>query len=107
MIRINICDDFSKTPGARYRNEGPYSGEEFREEILMPKFIEAKSQGEKIVIELDGGYGYATSFLEEAFGGLARCFDSKEILSIISLISNDEPALIEDISEYIKNAKKE
>ena len=34
MILINICNDFTDTPGARYRSEGDFSGEEFRETIL-------------------------------------------------------------------------
>lgn len=107
MIRINICNDFSKTPGARYRAEGPFSGERFREEVLVPNYEKAKNNKEKIIIELDGGYGYPTSFLEEAFGGLARIYDANEILDIISFISNDEPSLIEEIVAYIKTAKKE
>lgn len=107
MILINICNDFSETPGARYRTEGPFSGEEFRETLLIPTYIKAKDNSDKILIELDGGYGYPTSFLEEAFGGLARIYDANEILNILSFISNDEPSLIEEIVSYIKTAKKE
>lgn len=107
MIKINICKDFSETPGARYRVEGPFSGEEFRETLLIPTYTQAVEGGKKIIIELDGGYGYPTSFLEEAFGGLARIYDAKEILSTLSFISDDEPSLVEEIVSYIKNAKKE
>ena len=60
---IRIATDFTETPGARYRNEGDFSGEEFRESILEPKFLEAKNKGEQLTIDLDGGYGYPTSFL--------------------------------------------
>ena len=104
---INICKDFSNTPGARYKSEGAFSGEEFREKLLEPKFLMARSKKEQLVIYLDGGYGYATSFLEEAFGGLSRKYGSEEILKIIVIISEDEPAIEEEIKSYIREAKKE
>lgn len=107
MITINVISEYTDTPGARYRNEGPFSGEDFRETLLKPKFIEAKEKKEKLVINLDGGYGYPTSFLEEAFGGLARFYGPKAVLDIIELISEDEPAIVDEIKNYIKQAKVE
>lgn len=104
MIKINICDDFTETPGARYRNEGSYSGEEFRDTILEPKYCEACQKKQKLVIELDGGYGYATSFLEEAFGGLSRKYPKNEVLETLTFVSNDEPSLITEIEGYINHA---
>lgn len=104
-MRINICYDFSDTPGARYRSEGKYSGEEFRESVLKNMYCEARKRKEKLVIELDGGFGYPTSFLEEAFGGLARIYDIKEVLDTLEFVSDDEPALIEEIREYIEQAR--
>lgn len=86
-------------------SESDFSGEEFRNSLLRPKYEAARSENEKLHICLDGGYGYPTSFLEEAFGGLARIYDKEEILETIEFISNDEPALIEEIKEYINNAR--
>ena len=106
-MTINICNDFSETPGARYRSEGDFSGEEFREDVLKPKFEEIKDSNDKLVIELDGGYGYPTSFLEEAFGGMARIYGSKIIKEKLIFISNDEPSLLEEILSYIEDASKE
>ena len=106
-MNINICKDFSETPGARYRNEGDFSGEQFREELLEPKFLEAKNNGEKIIINLDGGYGYTPSFLEVAFGGLSRKYGSDYVLPVLEFESNDEPSLIDEVLGYIKQAKKE
>ena len=103
---IKISSEFSETPGARYRNEGKCSGEEFREDLLKKKYIEARNKGEKLTIDFDGGYGYPTSFLEEAFGGLARIYGSVEVLNILDFISLDEPALIDEVKEYISLAKK-
>ena len=107
MIVINIARDFTETPGARYTNEGDYSGELFRESILIPKYTEAISKREQLKIELDGGYGYATSFLEESFGGLARKYDIQEVLNTLVFVSEDEPGLIDEITEYIKMARQE
>lgn len=105
MLSINISKDFSETPGARYRSEGDYSGEEFRESMLKPKFEEALQNNEKLTINLDGGYGYPTSFLEEAFGGLARIYSPEKVLPVLEFVSYDEPSLIREIREYIEKAK--
>lgn len=105
MVIINIAADYSKTPGGRLIAEGPYSGEEFREKHLSPKFEEAIRTGEKLTVNLDGGFGYATSFLEEAFGGLARITKNRRLLEI-EIISEEEPALIDKIRAYISDALK-
>lgn len=105
MLLINISKDFSETPGARYIKEGDYSGEEFRNTLLEPKFKDALQKNEKLTINLDGGYGYPTSFLEEAFGGLSRIYSPEKVLSVLEFISYDEPSLINEIKEYIRKAK--
>lgn len=96
--------DFSKTPGTRHIDEGPFSGEEFRINVLTDKYIDAKKNNKKLIIDLDGTIGYGTSWLEEAFGGLAREWDKQDILERLTFISNEEPYLIDDIVGYIKNA---
>ena len=92
-MTINIAKDYSKTPGGRFIKEGEYSGEDFREKILAPAFAKCKKNGEQLTVNLDGGYGYGSSFLEEAFGGLVRKNKDKSILQI-KLISDEEPKLI-------------
>lgn len=104
MITINIANDFTDTPGPRYKNDGEYSGEEFREKLLEPKFLEAKNNNKKLKIDFDGGYGYLISFLEEAFGGLARIYGSDLVLQILEFKSDEEEALIEKVKSYIINA---
>lgn len=103
MITIKISSDYTKTPGGRFIREGKYSGEDFRKTLLKPKFLEAKSKDEALTVDLDGGYGYATSFLEEAFGGLARELHDLGLLDV-KIISEEEPALIEKIHQYIVDA---
>ena len=102
---IKLAKEFSITPGSRHPDEGDYSGEEFREKILIPKFKEAIENHCKLTIDLDGTLGYGTSFLEEVFGGLARQFSIQEVQKRIRIISNEEDYLIEDINEYIRDAE--
>jgi hypothetical protein len=65
---IDIAKEFSRTPAGRYFDDGPATGEKFREEFLIPQLKEYGS----VEIILDGTAGYPSSFLEEAFGGLIR-----------------------------------
>ena len=100
MKTINIAKEFSDCTGARYYTDGDFSGEEFKEKFLIPNF----EKYDEIVIILDGTEGYATSFLEESFGGLARHFSIKEVKQKLKFISEEEPALISEIQEYIDEA---
>ncbi len=97
---------FSITPGSRYKEEGKkaHSGEEFREKFLEPNFSTAEKNNIKLIVNLDGTIGYGTSWLEEVFGGLARKFGNDKVLNRIKFISEEEPYLVEDIKQYIKDA---
>ncbi len=107
MIKIIISKDFSEIPGPRLISEGEYSGEAFREQLLIPKYKKAIENAEKLIIDLDGGYGFPTSFLEESFGGLARQFNPVDVKKTLCFISNDEPALVDEILNYIDHANDE
>lgn len=104
-MKIKISDEFTNAPGGRKREDGSYSGEEFRDTILIERFKSALEKKEKLEIDFDGGYGYATSFLEEAFGGLVRSgYDSEKIINTIEIISLEEPSLVERVKKYIIEA---
>lgn len=69
--------------------------------VLRP----ALEAGDVIHLKMDGTRGYASSFLEEAFGGLIRAGYSKEkVLSGIKFETTDE-ALVIEITEYINQAR--
>jgi hypothetical protein len=102
MKTISIARNFTDCPGARYKSEGPFSGEEFRETFLEPLFTPVPT--EKIQVIMDGVEGYATSFLEECFGGLARKYGKDLVKKWIAIVSNEDPLLIEEIYEYIEEA---
>ena len=105
MIKINIAREFTELPGPRYRKQGPGSGQQFLEKHLRPAFLKAKETNDQVTIQLDGvKYGYPTSFLEEAFGGLAREFGITEVLNLLRFESVAEPMLDSEIRHYIKHA---
>ena len=106
IIEISVANDFSNTPGGRYRSAGPYSGEEFREDFLEPMFNNLK-QDQKIKVELDGCYGYPVSFLEEVFGGMIRKFDTNKVIECILYHCSDEPSVESKIKQYINDAVKQ
>ncbi len=103
-LTLSIAQDFTVTPGPRYKDEGDFSGEQFREDKLEPLYIKAKKENRRIQINLDGTLGYGTSFLEEVFGGLARKHTSADVKAILEFISTEEPYLVEDINGYIDEA---
>lgn len=105
-IKLSIAKDFSKTPGGRMIEEGPHSGELFRNNSLYPKYMEAKKEDAILEVNLDGCLGYPSSFLDESFGGLARLITDEDILDRIEFISEDQPSLINDIRKYVANNRK-
>lgn len=100
--------EFSIVPGTRKRDEGKnaHSGEEFRQDFLLPKFSEALKKNVKLIVDLDGTIGFGTSWLEEVFGGLVRETNLEDVQKTLEFISEEEPYLIDDIKHYIQNATK-
>lgn len=103
-ITLSIAKDFSETPGPRSREEGDFSGEQFLDEKLEPAFGEARNSCQPLIVDLDGVVGYATSFLEAAFGGLSRIHGPEEVLATLELTCKDEPSLVEEVRHYIRDA---
>jgi phosphomannomutase len=101
MVIINIKEDFSPTTGFRTYDDGPKSGLEFYEEILNKKFEEAQNNKEKLKITLDGGEGYTSSFLNEAFRLLGEKYGSDNVWNNIIIISEEWPKYIKKIKDSI------
>lgn len=104
---IKVAEKFPY-PGARYIRLGPQSGEEFKNFLYekLTAFYGADfnlNSGETILIDLDGTVGYGSSFLEEGFGGLLRMGVPYNIVSSLKIKSNEEPELIDEIKDYIKD----
>ena len=85
---INIASDFSPKLGGRWIKYGPYSGEQFLNDILEKKYLEAKENNEQLHIYMDGASPYASSFLDQSFGELGRRYENHEVKAIIVIHTN-------------------
>lgn len=94
---VNVAQDFSKYPAGRYLEDGPASGQAFREKFLIPALKELRG----LTINLDGTRGYGSSFLEEAFGGAVRAGYSPVTVKQAFTLASDDTSLIEEIHDYI------
>lgn len=105
MNRLVIASEFSPITGGRTPEEGDFSGELFRDEVLAPKYRECLNKGGCLEIVFDNCYGIGTSFLEEAFGGLVRKYGYVDVLKHIKLIANDDETILVNVPKYIKAAE--
>lgn len=98
---INIAKDFSAFPAGRYLSHGKYTGEGFRKEHLLP----ALKDYEKVIVNFDGGKGYGSSFLDEAFAGLIRSegYTRQQLENKLELVSSS-PSLVQESWQYIREA---
>lgn len=99
MRTINIATQFSRYPAGRYLADGPYSGESFRENWLIP----ALNSEEEVTIEFDGTRGYGSSFLEEAFGGLVRKGFKPELIKELFHFKCSDPSIKEEVIDYVEH----
>jgi hypothetical protein len=83
---INFVQDFTDTPGGRYRHEGPFSGEQFRDEILEP----AVKNFDEVLLNLNGAIGFPSSFIDEAFGGLIENLGYDTVTAKLKVLLDDD-----------------
>ncbi|MES2737245.1 MAG: STAS-like domain-containing protein [Verrucomicrobiota bacterium] len=107
MKHICIANDFSISPSGREPDDGPFNGQRFREELLVP----ALQTNEKVSVRIDEVEGYGSSFLEEAFGGLVRQdgFTAKQLEQKLELVADKQKFKIytDVIWYHIRSARPE
>ena len=91
MKTISVLKEFSEFPGLRHCNISENSGEEFYHGLLNSEFKNVLDSKDKLVVDLDETAGYASSFLDEAFGNLVFDFTLEIVKKHIEIISNQEP----------------
>ena len=91
MKTISVLENFSEFPALRHCNISDKSGEEFYHSVLNREFKEQFEKKEKLIVNLDNTAGYASSFLDEAFGNLVYDFTLDNVKKYIEVISNQEP----------------
>jgi hypothetical protein len=101
---ISFLGLIGRYPGGRFRTGGPHSGEEVREDVLVP----ALTRGDDMVIDLRGIIAYPYTFLEEAFGGLIRNgYITAENFEKRFKFLSDDPRDVEQIFRHVKTASEE
>jgi hypothetical protein len=91
MKQISVLNDFTEDPGLRHCSISDFSGEQFYHAVLNKAFYDAIISKSKLLIDLDETSGYASSFLDEAFGNLVFDFGLDNEIKYIELKSNQEP----------------
>jgi hypothetical protein len=104
--KISIARDFSATLGARYKTDGKWSGEEFLDSLLREKFEKAVQGDGLLLIDLDGVFGYPSSFVSGSFGKLSVDKSAEVVLRHLQFKSDDSPIRLEQVIAEIKNPKK-
>lgn len=100
---FSIVKQFSRFPGGRLKVHGPKSGEEFREEFLMPLIKKC----DEVTIDLTGAVGYGASFLDESFGELGKLLGEDIIKEKVTLVAEDDPNLVSIIWKKIEIGARE
>lgn len=103
---LSVAQDFSRTPGARFVEDGQYSAEAFYTNHLYPAFLGVVEEGGHLFLDLDGVAGYATSFLQGTFGTLAHDFGTEVVRKHLTYKNEDDPRLNSLIERYITEAHK-
>lgn len=98
---IVIAKDFHEDPGAREEADGLNSGEEFFK-ILEPRFNNAVEGNYKLLIDLDGVFGYPSSFVSGSFGALSIKYGSELVLKHLEFKSERRPIRKDKIILEIK-----
>jgi hypothetical protein len=96
-----IVANYTEYPGPRYYSQGNSSGEEFYHDVLNTAFANAIQSKQKLEVVLDGTAGYASSFLDEAFGNLVFDFSLGVVKDNIIITSKQEPDWVKMIFEEV------
>ena len=99
-VEIRIAR-FSPTPGGRYRRDYEKSGEEFYEEVLLPRL----QAGDSVALHLDGVVAFPSSFLDEIFTRAVKDFGSA-VKGRLSFVSTESPSRVGDAIYYLDRAIK-
>jgi len=102
---LRICEISPKYrfQGPRKRELGDASGEEFREDYLLP-WLASLSSSDSAIIDFIGTRVYSPSFLDESFAGAIRTDRlNKEKLTRVSFVNMD-PVWLEILKKYIQDA---
>lgn len=101
--KLIVATEFKDNPGARDREDGPHSGQQFLEDIFIARFEKAVKEGYILLVDLDGVLGYPSSFVSGSFGKLSMDRGSEILLKHLAFKSEKNPLRIDKIINEIKN----
>ena len=84
---IRFTQEFTDTPGGRFKQHGDFSGEQFREEILRP----ALEQNDQVILDLNGAFSFPPSFIDEALGVLIDQCGEELVRKKLTIKLDDNP----------------
>lgn len=102
MQEVMVATEFAYVPFGRYRTDGDFSAQRFREDFLVPRL----EQSDVLVVDFNGvSEAVGSSFLNESFAGLVAVenYNKDELLKKLE-IRSDNDDLIKEILEYIREA---
>lgn len=89
---FKVSEQFTKFPGGRLKKNGDHSGEELRDDYIIP--LLENNPDEKLIIDFDGIIGIAASTIDEVFYGLARKM-GKETMDRVEVVCSNSVILDE------------
>lgn len=98
---IVVALDFHDDPGAREERDGLNSGARFLNELLEPAFKRAVDGNHILRIDLDGVFGYPSSFVSGSFGALSIKNGPELVLKHLTFKSDRRPIRIDKIKMEI------
>jgi len=98
-----IAKEFVDNPGARDREDGANSGQQFLEDLFVKRFDKAVLENYIIMVDLTGVLGYPSSFVSGSFGKLSIERGSAILLKHLQFKSNNNPLNVDKVINEIKN----
>jgi hypothetical protein len=95
---IRFAAEFTRCPGGRLRIHGDFSGQEFREDVLLP----ALRESERVLLDLNGAVGFPSSFLDEVFGVLVETVGMDFVKRRLVIQLDDDPLALGEIDEVMQ-----
>lgn len=97
VVKLHLATLVSPWLGGRYRKQGDFSGEEFRDAILLRALAFAVGDVE---VDLDGIEGPSPGFLDEALGaGLVETVGAEQAARVV-VVGVKNAHLVKMIMEY-------
>jgi hypothetical protein len=95
MIKLHLATLVSPWLGGRYRRQGTCSGEEFRDDSLVPLLRHGG-----VEVDLDGIKGPTPGFLDEALGAGLIAAVGPELATRCTVIGTANDHLVRQVMEY-------